>query len=195
MQESACRPEELLKLKWRAININSKEIKLHSSKTGKDRIIPINESFQHLERYRKECFYTPPRNEDYVFQSPYNHNNHLNMQALREFLLKIERKIKFKKHLYPYLWRHTILSRMIKTLSPKAYEMFAGHSLETGMRIYAHLDTDDLKNELWDKVYQVHEFSNQDNEKIMQLEDQIKRLEKIIHTIINKANLVYDTAL
>jgi len=31
--------------------------------------------------------------------------------------------------------------------------MFAGHSLETGMKIYAHLDNDDLRQELNEKVY------------------------------------------
>lgn len=178
MQETACRPEELLKLKWKAINNNSKEIKLHSSKTKEDRIIPINESFQHLERYKKECFYDPPRNIDYVFPNPRNSKKHLTTQSLSDFLLKTERRLKFKKHLYPYLWRHSVLSRMITKLSPKLYEMYSGHSLETGMKIYAHLDTDDLKKELWEKVYHIEEITKEDKETIRQVIKAIDLIQK-----------------
>ena len=178
MQETANRPEEILKLKWGAIDNNSKEIKLHSSKTGEDRIIPINESFQHLERYKKECFYEQPRNTDYVFPSPRNPKKHLTTQALSNFILKIERKLKFKKHLYPYLWRHSILSQMITKLSPKVYEMYSGHSLETGMKIYAHLDTTNIKNELWEKVYGIEEITKEEREEIKKLKKDMEELRK-----------------
>ncbi len=186
MQETANRPEEILKLKWGAIDNNSKEIKLHSSKTGEDRIIPINESFQHLERYRKECFYEPPRNTDYVFPNPRNNKKHITTQALSDFILKIERKLKFKKHLYPYLWRHSILSQMITKLSPKVYEMYSGHSLETGMKIYAHLDTTNIKKELWEKVYDIEELTQKDNEEIKNLKERLTAIEKIIQKLPDK---------
>ncbi len=178
MQETANRPEEILKLKWGAIDNNSKEIKLHSSKTGEDRIIPINESFQHLERYKKECFYELPRNTDYVFPSPRDSKKHITTQALSDFILKIERKLKFKKHLYPYLWRHSILSQMITKLSPKVYEMYSGHSLETGMKIYAHLDTTNIKNELWEKVYHIEELTKEEKEEIKKLKKDIEELKQ-----------------
>ncbi len=178
MQETANRPEEILKLKWGAIDNNSKEIKLHSSKTGEDRIIPINESFQHLERYKKECFYEPPRNTDYVFPNPRNSKKHITTQALSDFILKIERRLKFKKHLYPYLWRHSILSQMITKLSPKVYEMYSGHSLETGMKIYAHLDTTNIKNELWEKVYNIEELTKEERGEIKKLKEDLEELRK-----------------
>ena len=148
MEETANRPEEILKLKWKDINFNSGEVKLHSAKTGETREIPLKETLSHLNRYRKECFFDIPRNEDYIFPSPNNSKEHLKTQTLNRFLFELEKKLKFKKHLYPYLWRHSILSKMIKTLSPKVYEMYSGHSLETGMKTYAHLDTSDLREEL-----------------------------------------------
>jgi integrase len=158
MQETANRPEELLKLKWKDIDFNTNEVKLNSAKTGESRNIPISESIKHLVRYRTECFYETPRKDDYVFPSNRSKQEHLTAQGLNDFLIRLERRIDFKKHLYPYLWRHSILSRMIKTLSPKVYEMYSGHSLETGMKIYSHLDTDDLKEELYSKVYEMKEL-------------------------------------
>ena len=58
---------------------------------------------------------------------------------------------------------------MIKELSPKVYEMYAGHSLETGMRIYAHLDNDDLRKELDEKIYKIEKLTKEDKEEIIKL--------------------------
>jgi integrase len=163
LQETACRPEEVLKnLKWKDVNLDKGEVKLYSSKTDKTRFIPIHKSKVHLKRYKEECFAVTPKANDLVFG--------MSNQAVSEFLRKIEDKAGLTKHLYPYLWRHSILSKMIKKLSPKIYEMYAGHSLETGMRIYAHLDNEDLREELFEKVYHIVEVTKQENERIFNLE-------------------------
>jgi integrase len=181
LQETACRPEELCKITWGDIDFNNPEIKLHSSKTSETRTIPLNESIKHLERYRTECFSEVPRKTDFIFSN--QKEKHISTQALSEYLLKIERKLDFKKHLYPYLWRHSILSVMIKKLSPKVYEMYAGHSLETGMKTYAHLDNDDLKKELFSKVYDIKEISSKDKSKMKELEKQNESLRKEFETM------------
>ena len=161
-QETAGRPEELLKLKWKDINMDKGEVKLHSSKTGNIRTIPIHNTLAHLQRYKMECFYTTPRADDKVFG--------ITSQAVNNHLAMIEKELNFSKHLYCYLWRHSILTRMIKELSPKVYEMYSGHNLETGMKIYAHLDNDDLRQELNDKIYHIEAITKEDNEKIKKLE-------------------------
>lgn len=161
LQETACRPEEVLKVKWKDINFDKEEVKLHSSKTDQKRTIPINKTLAHLRRYRTECFYQEPRAEDKVFDFTYS--------TLFGWIHKVEKKLKFPKHLYPYLWRHSVLTRMIKELSPKVYEMYAGHSLETGMRIYAHLDNDDLRKELDEKIYKIEKLTKEDKEEIIKL--------------------------
>lgn len=173
MQETANRPEELLKLKWKDINLDKGEVKLDSAKTGELRHIPINKSVEHLKRYKLESFYETPKAEDYLFPSSHNPKKHLTPQGLSVFLNNLERKIKFHKHLYPYLWRHSILSICIKKLSPKAYEMFSGHSLEMGMETYAHLDTEDLREELFSKVYNIKEITPQEREEFAELKKQM----------------------
>lgn len=169
-QETACRPEEILKLKWKDIDFNKKEIKLHSSKTDKTRYIPVKNSVAHLNRYKTECFYETPRSNDKVFS--------ISAQAVKNFLDNLERRLKFSKHLYPYLWRHSILSRMIKSLSPKVYEMYSGHSLETGMKVYAHLDSDDLRKELDEKMYHFEELTKEDKEKYEELKKELEQLKE-----------------
>jgi len=164
-QETACRPEEILKLKWKDIDVKKEEIKLHSSKTDKTRYIPVRDTIPHLKRYKEECFVETPKANDRVFE--------ISASALQSHLDYLEKKLKFSKHLYPYLWRHTVLSKMIRKLSPKVYENFAGHSLETGMKIYAHLDTDDLKDELKQKIWKIEEIT----------EERTKVIDKIIKDV------------
>ncbi|MBA7683841.1 Tyrosine recombinase XerC [subsurface metagenome] len=183
LQETACRPEEILRnLKWKNINWNKGEVKLYSNKTDKTRFIPVKNSKGHLQRYKVECFPTPPRAEEMVFG--------LSNQALSDHLNKIEKELKLTKHLYPYLWRHSVLSNMIKKLSPKVYEMFAGHSLETGMKIYAHLDTEDLREELNEKMYHIEELTPEEKEEVMKLKKEIERQDKILKFCVEAINMI-----
>lgn len=192
MFESAGRPEEILKLRWKDINFDKKEVSLYSAKTKRSRVNPIHESVEHLRRYRGECFYPSVRSEDYVFPSPVNKNKHLVGATLNETFRKIEKTLKLKKHIFPYLLRHTRLTNVHKKLSPKAYEKFAGHSIEVGTKRYAHLDNDDVREEMLEKVYHIENITSKDNKRIKELESRLKKLESTIHEIIDKANLVYD---
>lgn len=178
LQETACRPEEILKVTWNEIDMSKGEIKLHSNKTGKTRFIPVKNSIEHLKRYREECFAEPPRATDKVFS--------ITNQALNLFLKNLGKKTNFQKNLYPYLWRHSILTRMIRELSPKVYEMYSGHSLETGMKIYAHLDTEDLRKELNEKVYHLEKLTQQDSERLKKLELAFDEVKKFFNEIGSK---------
>lgn len=179
LQETACRPEEILKnLKWKDVNWNKGEIKLYSNKTDKTRFIPIKNSLAHLKRYREECFQLTPKADEQVFG--------MSDSALILHLKELEKKTKISKHLYPYLWRHSVLTRMIKTLSPKVYEMYSGHSLETGMGTYAHLDTDDLKNELNEKIYKIEELTKEEKEELKKVKEELKEFKETTHQALLK---------
>lgn len=175
LQETACRPEEILKTTWKEIDMNKGEIKLHSNKTGHTRFIPVKNSIEHLKRYREECFPETPKISDKVFG--------ISNQALNLFLKNLAKKTNFQKNLYPYLWRHSVLSQMIKKLSPKVYEMYAGHSLEMGMKIYAHLDTEDLREELNEKIYNIQKLTVEEKERVRNLEKEVKELKFRMSTV------------
>jgi hypothetical protein len=73
------------------------------------------------------------------------------------------------------------------------YEAFAGHSISTGKKYYGHLSKDEINNEILEKVYHIEDVSELDNNKILALEDRVKKLEGLISNIIEKANLVFDS--
>ncbi len=183
MQETANRPEEILKITWKSVDLESKEIKLHSSKTDSTRTIPINKSADHLKRYKEECFYPFAKPEDFVFPSDKNKDIYITPQSLHGYLQKLQVKLKFSKHLYPYLWRHSILTTAIKKLSPKVYEMFAGHSLEMGMKTYAHLDNEDLRQELNEKMYHLEELTKDEKKELEELRGVVGNMGKEIKQI------------
>lgn len=183
MFESAGRPEEILKLKWKDINLDAKEVKLASSKTGKIRVNPIDKSAEHLKRYKIECFYPVAKSEDYVFPSLRNKEKHLTVQGLHDFFSKLEKKLNLHKHIFPYLLRHTRLTQLIKKLSPKVYEEFAGHSLEVGMRTYAHLDNSDVKKEMNEKIFKIEKLTRKDQEEIKELKAEIEDLRHVYQSL------------
>ena len=169
MYESAGRPEEILKLRWKDINLDRSEVTLHSAKTGRARTVPIHEGVEHLRRYRLECFHTPARSNDFVFPSPRKKEHHLTVAALSDQFLKTERRLNLRKHLFPYLLRHTRLTPLIRVLSPKVYEKFAGHSIQTGIKRYAHIDNRDVHDEMFSKVYQIKELSEDEQGELKEL--------------------------
>lgn len=192
MYESAGRPEEIVNLKWRDINFQRSEVTLFSSKTRKTRVNPIHESIKHLRRYKEECFYPNAPSESYVFPHQSNKHSHMTVKALYDYFIKLEKGLNFTKHIFPYLLRHTRLTQVHKKLSPKAYEKFAGHSIEIANKRYAHFDNEDVREEMLKKVYQIEELEKQGSNEIAELKDRMRRMETMIFTIIDKANFVFD---
>ena len=181
--ESAGRPEEILNSKWKDLDLNKKEIKLHSHKTGRTRVIPLDECIIHLERYKREYPYLNVMAEDYLFPSPNNRKEPISLQSVHDFLRDLEKKTGIKKHLFPYIFRHTRLTELHKKLSPKVYEMFAGHSMEVATKRYAHMNLDDVRNEMLSKVYHIEELTKQDKGTLEKLQKDMTDVQKAIAKI------------
>ena len=67
-------------------------------------------------------------------------------------------------------------------LSPKVYEQISGHSLEMGMKTYAHLSQDAIIKEMKEKVFEVKEIKEETN---AEYEKRIKILEQQMTTMKN----------
>ena len=169
--ESASRPEEILKLRWVDIDFIKKTIKLHSSKTKRFRVIPIDLTINHLERLKEE---SDLKEEDFVFVSKHQ-GKQMGNAGLNSIITTLRKKASINKYISPYTFRHTRLSYLIKKLSPKAYENFAGHSLEMGMKTYAHLSIEDLTDEMKEKVFGRKELTKDDR---YNFEKEIEELRK-----------------
>lgn len=170
--ESACRFEEGINLKWSGLDLENGEVTLHSSKTGKTRVNPLHESLIYLKRYKKEYPYPNLKKDDYVFVSPNDRSRPLSSQSIGTYLNKLGEKM--NKKIFPYLIRHTKLSMLMKsTLSSKSYENFADHSIATANKYYGHLDKNDLRDEMFEKVFKIEEFSEETK---IDLQKQIDKL-------------------
>jgi len=191
--ESAGRPEEILKLRWKDINFTKREVTLFSSKTQKARVNPIRDSIPQLIRYRNECFDHTPLAGDLIFFNPRNRSRHLTTATFSSLFQKLENKVNFNKHIFPYLLRHSRLTQVHKVLSPKAYEKFAGHSIEVANARYAHLSNDDVRQEMLEKVYSVQDVGANDSKEFERLQNRVYVLERKIRLIIKKGNKVFDS--
>lgn len=190
MFESAGRPEEVLKLKWKDINFEKAEVKLYSAKTGKTRVNPINKSLAQLKRYKEECFYPFAGSDDFVFPNPRNKEKHITVQAINDYFSKLEKRLKLTKRFFPYIIRHTRLTELHTKLSPKIYEKFAGHSIQVGVKRYAHISNDDVRRELTEKIYNIKELSptekNELKREIEMLKNDQEKMKNIIKLILQE---------
>lgn len=174
--ESAGRPEEILKLRWTDVDFSKNNIKLHSAKTGKFRVVPVEVSIQHLKRLKEE---SGENDEDFIFTSQ-KKEIQLSNTSFNFILKNLSMKAGIKKHITGYTFRHTRLSFLIKKLSPKVYEMFSGHSLEMGMKTYAHLNLDDITNEMKEKIFGAKELTKEENQELVGLRTEVKKTMKQI---------------
>ncbi len=173
--ESGGRPEEVLKLRWNDIDFNKNNIKLHSSKTGRIRIVPVDLTINHLKRLKEEVNF---EDGDYIFTSQ-KQKKPLQNASFNFILKSLAEKAGIKKYISGYTFRHTRLTSLIKTLSPKSYEMFSGHSLDMGMKTYAHLSVDDLTDEMKNKIFGIKEIDETEREQFEKMKGQIKEVLEI----------------
>jgi integrase/recombinase XerD len=170
--ESAGRPEEILKTKWNDLDFSKGVVKLHSSKTGQIRIIPLDITFSHLKRLKEEGNH---KENDLIFKSQ-KQNNQLSNSSFNFIIKSLSKKAEINKEISGYTFRHTRLSYLIRKLSPKIYEMFAGHSLSMGMRTYAHLSPDELREEMKEKVFEIKELNPDEKKEFEEMKKDLSEL-------------------
>lgn len=161
LSSSGARTEEILKLRWNDVDFDSNSIYLYSSKTGKRRLVPINNAINHLERLKKE---TEPEENDLVFPSSRG-GGIMTAAGLNFMLQKLGKKAGIDKRIWSYLFRHTRLSFLLTKLSPKVYEDVAGHSLSMGLKTYGHLSQDKIIKEMTERVFEVKELTEEQKNK------------------------------
>jgi len=176
MYETASRPEELYKIRWKDVNFPNKEIHFSSSKTGDVRTIPINESVNRLKLYKDEYPFENVKAEDYVFPNT-NREEHTTTQQIHHYLQRLGKKV-LDKRVFPYLFRHSRLQSLRKRLSPDSYQMFAGHSMEVALEHYSHMDSDDLRKEMNERIYNIEELTKEDKKELQNFKERVKKVEE-----------------
>jgi len=174
MFESGGRPNEILSLKWKDINLEKEEVKLFSSKNGTVRINPIKESVIHLKRYKQEYPFPNVQSEDYVFPAPSERKKQFSVNYFSMVFNRLTEKA-IGRRIFPYILRHTRATQLQKVLPPKVYEKFMDHSIETATR-YSHLDKNDVREVMMEKIYHIEELTEGDKQQVKELKDELEKV-------------------
>ena len=157
--ETAARPQEIRDLKWGDINWRELEVHLYSSKTGKDRDLPINHSVEHLKLWYENWVYPDPKAEDFIFpamaRAHQPRRKSISTSYINRIVKTLAKKAGITRRVNTYLLRHSRLTE-IYTLGVKGIEhnKFAGHVPGSKhQNVYVHLDNKDMKRTVMEKVY------------------------------------------
>lgn len=176
--ESAGRPEELAKLKWKDVKFdtNYAEVSLYSGKTKHSRRVIIKESSKLLEIWKQ----ISPKNspQSYIFFSPQNKNEHMKVSSFNKAFKRLAQKVGIDKPVWNYLLRHSHLTKLYSKLPQRIVEKYAGHK---GMSdIYAHLDDEDVKQAMLKEIYNIKKLSpGKQKEYEKKFAEQQKEIEKL----------------
>ena len=180
--ESAARPEELLKVRWKDINLEEKDIKLVSSKTKQLRINPLENSITHLKQWKEQYRFPERTADDFVFVNYQDRNKHISRVAAGLFIRRLGEKI-LNRHIWMYLIRHTRATELQKKLPGKVYEKFMDHSLETATR-YSHLDKDDVRDAMFKEVYKVKALTKEQRDELQNIQRQMKSMSDVVLRVL-----------
>lgn len=178
--ETGARPEEIYKLKWSDLDLNIGKVSVNSSKTGEARVIPLQECLIHLKRFYQEYPYPNVSENDLIFPGS-ERNRVLNYDIVGNVLKKLSKKI--KKKVYPYLFRHSRLQMIRSKLSVEAYQKIAGHSIETALESYGHLDSEDAEKEMREKVLNIEELTPEEKDELKKLKKEMKALDAVVGSL------------
>ena len=178
--DTSARPSEMLKLRWEDIDFNNNRVKLTRYKTGNVSWIPLDPegSLIHLQNHNNNFIFPGVTLKDYVFPSPQNREESISSQGVQSYLKTLGKKTINREDLFMYIFRHTRLNDLRKKLSPDMYEMYADHSLEVGMQMYGHNDSEDLEQEMFDKVFKTSVLTKAEKDEIKELKKQLEGLRK-----------------
>lgn len=180
LHTTATRPEEILNLTFRDVDYKNKILHVYSHKTKQGRDIPLSEeALSYLRRYEKE-FSIDTNPKSLIFT--YN-NKPLKSSTLTTKFARVQKKLKLNKQFFPYILRHSTLQNWRLTLDPETYQKVSGHSIETALNFYGHLDSKQIKKQFNEKIFKAEELPESKRE---ELENRIEEQQKLIEELISQ---------
>lgn len=185
MYETACRPEELRKLKWKDIVFlgdGTAKISLYSGKTSTARTVLVKSAVIELEDWKQHYSYPKRSQQDLIFPSPRKRTNQLTPATVTLLVKRLGKSAGIERPIFPYLFRHTRLNELYRKLPEQIHKKFAGHTKDSRQTaIYSHITSDDVIDTLLDKVYKVEKITasqqNKYEKRITALENAIKKMQ------------------
>lgn len=187
LYETAARPQEIRDLKWCHVNWDEGEVHLYSNKTQCDRDLPIREALKHLKRWHDEWVFIDPKDDDFIFPSRVGsypeRGKPMSVAYINRIIKAVAKKAGITREINTYLLRHTRLTEVSKKgVKGTLHNLFAGHVKGSAQEaVYVHLDNDDMKEDVLDKVYRIEEISVSERDAY---EQRVTRLEQQLHEVM-----------
>lgn len=193
--ETGCRPEEIRTMKWKDIKFfdDHADVNVYSKKTSESRTIPIMESIIHLKRWKQE-YCIPGLRPDYLIfpgktKNVYDPNKVMAQSVLSKSYRKLGIKAGLDKKVFPYLMRHSRLTSLYAKLPEHIVKKFAGHAPDSDMPgVYSHISNKDVKDALLKEIYSPKELTEENK-------DRVEELEKVVRILIQRIKLSDDKAI
>ena len=150
--DGAVRPCEVYNLKWKQIEQDKygHYAVIETAKKSGDKETRVVRIIKSAPYFAKWCNDYPKEKKpednvflDLIYHKPMKDGN------LRALLRRLKKKLGFDFRIYPYLFRHSILTRMSKDarIPISLLKKFAGHSLKSNIiGEYQHFGDDDLRD-------------------------------------------------
>jgi len=153
--DGALRPCEAQAIKWKDIykDEHGYYINIHTAKkSGDDETRPIRiiKSEPYFIRWMQD--YPKDRNTDYyVFCDikDANVNDFVSLNTIHSLFKRLKKKLNFEGRLYPYLLRHTLITKLQKDsrIPMSILKKFVGHKQSSNvLAAYTHLSQEDVKD-------------------------------------------------
>ena len=121
-------------------------VHVHKGKGAMDRLVPLpSVTLNHLRRY-----YVTHRNPCWIFPAlghsngKYAHSakTHASTSAVQDILRKTVKKLGFKKHIHPHVFRHSYATHLIEANVPiRHVQNLLGHKTLNSTMVYLHVTT------------------------------------------------------
>lgn len=187
LYETAGRPQEIKDLKWKDVDWDGNEVNLYSSKTENGRSLPVRDAVKHLKRLHNEGELVDPKGDDFIFPSRrgggINREKSISVEYINRLIKSLAKRAGVDKNVNTYLLRHTRLTELRKKgVQGKLFRLFAGHvDGSTEEEVYVHLDNDDMKAEVIEKVFEIDEIEPSEREAFVK---RVERLERQLKEVV-----------
>jgi integrase len=151
MAEAPLRPHEILMMKRKHISVETNPAYIivpEGTKTGRRRIA-LYESVQLLAAYLNTYKDLRPDDALFMHETWNKEKKPMTYDALRIMIEKTGKRAGINKKVYPYLFRHSAITRLSSKVSNAVLERAAGWKHGTNMhRVYEHLSESEVDREL-----------------------------------------------
>ena len=132
------RRDELINLRWKDIDRNSKTVHVKNGKGSKDRVIPISDRLIDLFI----VYWKIHKSKEYVFEYQ---NNQYSATSVAKVVSKYSKGFRFK--VTPHTLRYTFATHLLESgVDIRIIQSILGHSKSTTTEIYTHVSNLSFQN-------------------------------------------------